>query len=430
MTYEPVNRLLPPRWFTLPIWGRTNSFAQGVYIQLPDEDKTDRGYWIEPDVLQRMEASRQSRGQDASSLGLLVNTSQINAGPFNYLILTEYPKLRVESLIDRFDETSPYSRLFAHDYVAIKALNAGINPAQKELIDSLLERPPAIFAQVFELETTYPLPDGDTVYLYRQRFHLPAEYPVEYVTRLAQSLGNRTGSGDAILLTPHQLAGSFIADYTGPGEIYLAPGTEDELAGIAARHRRVYLVLGDAQAGEVQALAQEWLDRNSFRATHEWSDSLQVLTYGTAAEAPPLAPTSTVNVSLGDGIELTGYALPSSSWQPGGIIPLTLFWTRGQVAPEHDYNVFVHLLDENGQPAIQADSAPVGGSRPTSGWGEGEQIVDRHGLLLPQSLPAGVYTLHVGMYFLETGERLPVMGSSEQSSGDSVALEEIRVESP
>ena len=56
--------------------------------------------------------------------------------------------------------------------------------------------------------------------------------------------------------------------------------------------------------------------------------------------------------------------------------------------------------------------------------------MDRHGLLLPQSLPAGVYTLHVGMYFLETGERLPVMGSSEQSSGDSVALEEIRVESP
>jgi hypothetical protein len=99
ISYESVQQLLPSRAFTLPFWGRTSSFAQGVYIQLPDEGPTDRGYWIVPDVLKRMEEQRLALGQRQTSLGLLVNISQINAGPFNYQMLTEYPQLRVESLI-------------------------------------------------------------------------------------------------------------------------------------------------------------------------------------------------------------------------------------------------------------------------------------------------------------------------------------------
>jgi len=154
LTYEPVNRLLLPPSFALAGWGKTNVFAQGVYIQLPDDGKTDSGYWIHPDVLQRMEQRRQALGRELLSMGMLVNTSQINAGPFNYLILTEYPQLRVESLIDRFDEISPYRRLFGHDYVMVKRVNAGMNPSQKELILSILEGPPPLFAQAYELETT------------------------------------------------------------------------------------------------------------------------------------------------------------------------------------------------------------------------------------------------------------------------------------
>ena len=106
ISYESVHQLLPPQAFTLPFWGRTSSFAEGVYIQLPDKGPTDRAYWIEPDVLRRMEKQRLALGQKQASLGLLVNTSQINAGPFNYLMLTEYPQLRVESLIDRLGNDS------------------------------------------------------------------------------------------------------------------------------------------------------------------------------------------------------------------------------------------------------------------------------------------------------------------------------------
>jgi 4-amino-4-deoxy-L-arabinose transferase-like glycosyltransferase len=429
VSYEPLYQLLPPRRLDLPFWGRTSLLAQGTYIQLPDEDKTDRGYWIHPDILQRMEQRRQLLGYESVSLGMLVNTTQINAGPFNYLILTEYPHLSVESLIVRFDETSPYRRLFAHDFVAVKRINAGINPSQEKLIQDILDAPPELFAQVFELESAYPLPDGDTVHLYRQRNPLPADYPVEYVTDLAGSLGDRTRAGDAILLTPPGLASPFVAHYSGAAEIYLAPATEEELADIAAQHGRIFLVLGDEAAGEVQGLAQEWLNRHGFRAAHEWAGSLQLLTYGTVAGAPATAPTVEVQAELGGQIELVGYDLPVASWKPGDILPMTLFWQR-QTTIGEDYNVFVHLFDSEGTLVAQTDSAPVGGSRPTSGWGEEELIVDRHGLFLPDMLPPGEYELLVGLYHPATSERLSVLSVDGEPLGDGLSLGRVAVTSP
>ena len=245
LSYESVNRLLPPKAFSLPFWGETSLLAQGAYLELPDEGPTDRGYWIQPDVLWRMEEQREALGAESLSLGLLARTRQMNSGAFIYLILAEHPHLRVESLVTGMDETLPDRGLLAHDYVLVKRANVGLDPTQEQSIQAILDGSSRLFGQAFELETSYRLPDGDSVYLYRQRFRLPADYPVEYVARLAEDLGARTRAGDAILLTPAELAGPFVAHYSGPAEIYLAPAQE-ELADIAAQHRRLFLVLGDA----------------------------------------------------------------------------------------------------------------------------------------------------------------------------------------
>ncbi|MGD8398228.1 MAG: glycosyltransferase family 39 protein [Anaerolineae bacterium] len=446
VSYEPVQRLLPPVAARLPGWGRTTSFAQGVYIQLPDEGDTDSGYWIVPDVLARMEASRQAWGYEYVSLGLLANTTQLNAGPLNYLILTDYPALRVESLIDRFNETSPYRQLFGHDYVAVKRVNSGINPVQAEAIDEILAGPPLLFDRSFVLETTYDLPDGDTVYLYRRRHPLPAGYPVEYITRLAGVLGDGTRPGDAILLTPPELAGSFVSHYDGPADIHLLPLAEADLAEIEAGHGRILLVVGDAAAGDVDGSAQVWLDGHTFRAAHEWSDSLQLLTYGSRSPATaPGVETDALFVSGGAGmgpIALVGYDLPrgpasdggGDSWMPGDVVPLTLFW-RAEGAPADDYRVFVHLVDGNGRIVAQNDAAPAAGTRPTSSWTPGEQVADPHGLLLPagpldppeRALAPGEYRIYVGLYEPESGARLPLIDAVTPESGDSYPLATLRI---
>jgi 4-amino-4-deoxy-L-arabinose transferase-like glycosyltransferase len=425
LSYEPVSRLLPTRAFSLPFWGQTSLFARGGYIELPDEGPTDRGYWIQPDILRRMEDRRQALGSDSLSLGLLARTRQINAGAFIYLILAESPHLRVEGLIDRYDEAFSEQRLFAHDYVLVKGVNVGSNRPQEEVIQAVLDGSAGLFAQAFELETSYALPDGDIAYLYHQRYYLPRNYPVEYVTRLAGDLSNRTQAGDAIVLTPPELVGALASHYDGPAELYLAPAAEDALADIAGQHQRVFLVLGDAAAGKAEHLAREWLNQHGFQATHEWADSLQLLTYGTGTAEPATTPTTEVHATLGDQIELVGYDLPAISWQPGTIVPLTLFWQSGGTV-EEDYRVFVHLLDGSGQLVAQNDSEAVGGSRPTSTWQASELIVDRHGLPLPGDLPAGNYTLRAGLYLPATGERLPVRDFGGQLVGDSALLGEIQ----
>ena len=426
VSYEPAYRLLTPVVVQLPLWGRTTSLAQGVYIQLPDEGRTDSGYWIQPDVLERMEAGRLTSGHDLCSLALLLNTSQINAGAFNYLILTRYSQLRVESLIERFDETSPYHRLFGHHYVALKRVNAGINPVQKELIEEILAGSRPLFDQAFELETTYHLPDDDTVYLYRARYLLSPDYPAEYITRLAENVAGRAAEGDAILITPREVVAPFVARYEGPADVYFASEERAELQAIAAGHRRIWLVVGDGAAGEVQGAAESWLNENAFRAGHEWSDSLQLILYGTGAVEVAAAPNVQVPATIGGSIRFLGYHLPAGDWHAGDIVPLSLFW-RSTESLAADYSVFVHLMAADGHLLAQTDSPPGGGTLPTSAWSPRETIVDRRGLLLPGDLAPGRYVLRLGLYLPSSGERLPVVAPGNGAPEDGLTLGELTV---
>jgi hypothetical protein len=73
---------------------------------------------------------------------------------------------------------------------------------------------------------------------------------------------------------------------------------------------------------------------------------------------------------------------------------------------ERDYTVFVHMIGPDGALAGQADGPPVGGDYPTSFWSPNEIITDER-LIPTEGLPPGTYHLSMGMYLLETSERLP-----------------------
>lgn len=130
------------------------------------------------------------------------------------------------------------------------------------------------------------------------------------------------------------------------------------------------------------------------------------LKLASAGEVVP--PPVFTDYRLGDSIALIGYdlemELPPEAGGPGGV-HLTLHWVS--LAPlEQDYTVFVHLVGPDGALAAQADGPPVGGDYPTSLWAPGEIIADGR-LISMEGLPPGTYNLRVGMYLLETGERLP-----------------------
>ena len=104
-------------------------------------------------------------------------------------------------------------------------------------------------------------------------------------------------------------------------------------------------------------------------------------------------------------IQLEGYALTEQT-HSGQEVLIMLAW-RSLKAIDYDYHVFVHLLNSDGDKVAQRDGQPVQWMRPTSTWTPKEEIVDRYGMLLPVDLPAGNYTVAVGLYDPMSGQRLP-----------------------
>jgi hypothetical protein len=132
--------------------------------------------------------------------------------------------------------------------------------------------------------------------------------------------------------------------------------------------------------------------------------------------APQLRPQHALTYELGGQIALVGYDGPAELDEPGSAllgsnatVTLTLYWEALQ-APQGDYKVFVHLLDETGTLVAQDDTFPRDGRYPTWAWQPGDLVPDPHELTLPEARPPGPYHCLVGMYQPDTRERLAVTG--------------------
>ena len=138
-------------------------------------------------------------------------------------------------------------------------------------------------------------------------------------------------------------------------------------------------------------------------------------------------PQNPADYELGETISLTGYDLPSRL-QAGQPLTLTLYWEAGGPT-ERPFTVFVHVVDDQGRAVAQADSQPVEGNYPTDLWADNEVISDTHAVALPGDLPAGPYDVWIGLYSVETGQRLPVLDDRGQPvPDDRIHLGEIQLE--
>jgi hypothetical protein len=135
---------------------------------------------------------------------------------------------------------------------------------------------------------------------------------------------------------------------------------------------------------------------------------------------PPMQHPLAAPLNLGGKIELLGYDLAKQTGTTREPIHLTLYW-RALASMDTDYKVFVHLLDARGEIVSQRDIAPADGSRPTTGWLEGEVVADVH-VLTPSG--AGEYRIAVGMYDPQTMTRLEMRApSGERIPDDRLLLE-------
>jgi 4-amino-4-deoxy-L-arabinose transferase-like glycosyltransferase len=129
--------------------------------------------------------------------------------------------------------------------------------------------------------------------------------------------------------------------------------------------------------------------------------------------------------TLGQRVRLLGYRMDASESYPGGSIHLVLYW-EALLPIGTNYQVFTHLYD--GTLRGQHDGAPGCAMRPTSLWEPGRIVRDEHVIPLDPSTPVGDVPLLVGMYSLDSGERLLVRDVNGASIGDAIPLTTVRVD--
>ena len=139
---------------------------------------------------------------------------------------------------------------------------------------------------------------------------------------------------------------------------------------------------------------------------------------------PPIQHAMEAN--LGNRVKLLGYTLDTETVKAGESLTLTLYWQA--IAPmETSYTVFTHVTDEGGAIKGQKDERPVEGTHLTTHWRSGEIVADPYEIVIGPQVPPGRYTIEVGMYQWESGQRLEVIGTDGQVLDNRVILQEIQV---
>jgi len=201
-------------------------------------------------------------------------------------------------------------------------------------------------------------------------------------------------------------------------------GSDVQLHAVLSGPRRVWLVL------ERWGLTLEYFTPLTMQRLLAMTDFVReengiiILRSRPGARLIPEQPTRPLAVQFSDRITLQGYDAALLVGNPARSLELVLYW-QAQRPLDYDYTVFVHLRDELGRTVAQADHVPLAPVYPPTLWPPGRTIRERSVLQLPRCTPLDNYTLWVGLYRLDTLERLPVVGDTSGENAVPLRLEGI-----
>lgn len=124
-------------------------------------------------------------------------------------------------------------------------------------------------------------------------------------------------------------------------------------------------------------------------------------------------------VDFGDQVRLVGFDPGPAMIRPGDTLALTAYW-RALQPLEDDYAVFLHLDDPTGETTLTFDERHPA-DIPTSHWPPGLYLRQPLRLHIPADLAPIRYTLRVGLYRPEDGQRLTL----SSGAGDGYALGQV-----
>jgi hypothetical protein len=193
---------------------------------------------------------------------------------------------------------------------------------------------------------------------------------------------------------------------------WFSPETVDEdLRSLLGIYPRLWVLTYRAPLQHPVSPGGRWLETHAARALLVESGFSRLALY-----LPPCGdvPSEAKLVRFEEGISLSHGGL-AKQVRPGEPFPVTLEWTVDQ-QPTLGYAVFVHLVREGGRPWGQSDGDPVNGLKPFPQFEPGQPVVDCRAVLPAADTPAGSYTVIVGLYRRDTGQRLRVISGPDAGS--------------
>jgi 4-amino-4-deoxy-L-arabinose transferase-like glycosyltransferase len=328
--------LTPLRLRTANLW------AVGEFLAAPASDLTDPRYWVAPDVLATMNPS----AGPPASFGMLVDSLNIHRGPFEHLI--DLQRLKVVSMALAVEEEENAGDLFANQWVLVKdGDNHDVGPVGQVMIHRVLNGDP-LFHQLYREVRRYPLPNGETVFLY-QRSQGPA-FPYADRDRLAATAPVAEASNRLRKTgTPLLVANADLAVWLGVQQVgsdgltVLTPPLSAERL-IDGLNGETFFVALDASNGELE----RQLDERAYRALAIGGDQASLVIYGWPQR--PLTKGS----ALGEWprFRLTEIATHPKR-QPGQVAPIQL-QAEGEV--DRSLKLSLRLVSEQDVVVAQSDA--------------------------------------------------------------------------
>ena len=242
---------------------------------------------------------------------------------------------------------------------------------------------------------------------------------------LARRIEESLRPGDAVLVSAAGLTEALGYYYKADAPLYGLPTSADDgqtrrqVLDMIAAHDRIYAVFYGVEEQDPRGIVESTLNRHAYEIDEVWVGDLRFVRYVAAVR---LDAPQRLDLRFGEEIWLRSYAIGSRPARAGDVLLVQFIWSA-DARPAGRYKVFLQLLDADGRLAAQRDSEPAGGLSLTTTWQADTSMVDNHALLIPSDLPAGEYTLIVGLYDInDAAARLPV------NDADYAELARIRVE--
>jgi hypothetical protein len=366
-------------------------WAAGDYLQFPSTGSTDPRYWIHPAVLETIGRP----AGEADSLGVLVNTWEINRGAFRYLVAQEDGNLDIMTLTE--DDNRGWSDALANRWLLVKdGDNRNVAAPGLAVIDGITHpeaRGYHLFHQLYTPAAAYPLPDGDTVTLYSraQGPRQPFAYPVilNETAPIAQNLDDWWSPGATVVFDSGDTAVWVGLHDLNADRVIIADENKPEAA--AALHDQLGTVFVVARNHEA---ARSLAPANSYFARTVLSGSTSLDIYGRPASQleplPAAQPWSEVTIT-----DLR--SLP--------------FVRRGEVLP-----VELTVAENVGHPLklslrlAAADGTVVAQNDVPADTGQDVRL----GLFVPPATPAGEYKLEAVLY--DPADLRPILDRNGEES--------------